>query len=122
MRESEIKQARIKVSEALAHLVEERAESWEDRMKMISLKRVIGETEKLLENIRDIEWKYADSEIEDTDEENERITEKFFEMLDEKKTFEEIKEATGVSEIEVDENEHIITIHYPNGEIISHWL
>ena len=50
------------------------------------------------------------------------ITEIFFDMLSDKKTFKEIQKATGILKVEEDESQEIITIHYPNGEIISHWI
>jgi len=81
-----------------------------------TLRNQIEELPEILEKVAD------EDEVEDADSENERITEKFFEMLDEKKTFEEIKKATGVLEVELDENQEVLTIHYPNGEIISHWV
>jgi hypothetical protein len=51
---------------------------------------------------------------------NEQINEIFFDMLSEKKTFKEIKKRTGIKRIET--NDNVITLHYPNGEIISHWV
>lgn len=51
---------------------------------------------------------------------NDVITEVFFNMLAEEKTAREIKKATGIKKIEPEER--IVTIYYPNGEIISHWL
>lgn len=50
------------------------------------------------------------------------ITEIFFDMLAEKKTFEEIQKATGILKVVEDKSQTIITIYYPNGEIISHWV
>ena len=56
----------------------------------------------------------------------EEITEIFFDLSEQGKTLEEIQEITGIKKIEVEidyeENPTIITIHYPNGEIVSHWV
>jgi hypothetical protein len=53
---------------------------------------------------------------------NDEITEMFFDMLAEKKGIEEIKEKTGILKVEEDESQTVLTIHYPNGDIISHWV
>ncbi len=53
---------------------------------------------------------------------NDQIDEIFFDMLAENKSFEEIQEATGILKVEEDESQTVITIYYPNGDIISHWV
>lgn len=54
------------------------------------------------------------------------ITEIVLNMLSEGKTFKEVREKTGVLSIEEDTTPDgettVITIHYPNGDIISHWV
>lgn len=50
------------------------------------------------------------------------ITELFFDMSEQGKTFEEIQKATGILKVVEDESQTIITIYYPKGEIISHWV
>lgn len=64
--------------------------------------------------------------IEDEDykeyDTNDVITEIFFDMLAEKKSFEEIQEETGLLNVVEDESQTILTLYYPNGEIISHWV
>ncbi len=53
-------------------------------------------------------------------------TEIVLNMLSEGKTFKEVREKTGILSIEEDTSPDgettVITIHYPNGEIISHWV
>jgi len=53
---------------------------------------------------------------------NDVITEIFFDMLAEKKSFEEIQKETGLLKVEEDESQTVLTLYYPNGEIISHWV
>lgn len=53
---------------------------------------------------------------------NDVITEIFFDMLAEEKSFEEIQKATGILKVEEDESQTVLTLHYPNGEIVSHWV
>lgn len=54
------------------------------------------------------------------------ITEIVLDMLSEGKDFEEVKKKTGVLNIEEDKSPDgettVITIHYPDGETISHWV
>lgn len=53
---------------------------------------------------------------------NDEIDEIFFDMLAEEKTYKEIKKATGIKKIEQDESGQVVTIYYPNGDIVSHWV
>ena len=53
---------------------------------------------------------------------NDVITEIFFDMLAEKKSFEEIQKETGLLKVEEDESQTVLTLYYPNGEIVSHWV
>lgn len=55
-------------------------------------------------------------------DETDFITGLFFDLSKQGKTFEEIQKATGIKKVEEDESQTVITIHYPSGEIISHWV
>lgn len=68
--------------------------------------------------LRDLTKKVKDMEVLTSEE----ITEIFFDMLAEKKEWEEIQKATGLLKVEEDESQTILTLYYPNGEIISHWV
>ena len=61
-----------------------------------------------------------------TDTQEEKITNKVFDMLGNYSSIEETIKAIGVKGIEVDKDEFdldtIITIHYQDGQIISHWV
>lgn len=46
----------------------------------------------------------------------------YFNMLAEEKTYKEIKKATGIKKIEQDEGGQVVTLYYPNGDIVSHWV
>ena len=57
---------------------------------------------------------------------NEEITEKFFDMLAKGEEEKEVTKKLGIKKVETDvdcdEIPNIITIYYPDGAIISHWV
>lgn len=71
-----------------------------------------------IKEIRKLTEKVGKGESLTTDE----ITELFFDMLAEDIAIKEIQKATGLLKVEEDESQTVLTLYYPNGDIISHWV
>jgi hypothetical protein len=54
--------------------------------------------------------------------ENDKLTEAVFNELEKGLCFERVAENTGVKKIEIDDDCTVVTIYYPDGEIVSHWV
>jgi hypothetical protein len=51
------------------------------------------------------------------------ITDMYFSLIiEEGKSPEEAMKITGIKKVEEDSSGQVITIYYPDGEIISHWV